>query len=418
MRVWLLHIGEELPIDGRHRLFRYGHLAHSLQVRGHQVLRWAPTFRHSTKTQRFPHDRRIEVTPNYAVRLVHSPGYRRTTSLARLWTYRVLGRRFPQLALQEAPPDVIVAAIPSLEWAVAAVEFGRTHCVPVIVDVRDLWPDVFPSSLPRGTQSIGRWLLAPYRQMAQRACRGAAGLSAVSEIYLSWALRHAGRERGPHDCVLPHGYEPSTFASGDIERNLELIARRGIDSRRPICLFAGGFERHHEVDVIVDAARRLAAAGHGDVQFVLCGDGSKMPAIRRLCESTTNVHLMGLVDAMMLQALASISVIGVCAYAPRALISIGNKPFEYMAGRLALVSSLPGELAELLQRHQCGINYRAGDAESLANCLIQLLKNPDRLTAMRENAYRAWSQNFRSHELYSRFVAQLEGMSRSVKRAA
>src|SRR4029079_9109212 len=135
MRVWLLHIGEELPVDGTTRLFRYGYLARALTERGHNVLRWAPTLRHATKQFRISADVRVPVWENYTIQFVHSPGYRRNAGFERLGTYRVLDRRFREMSARESVPDLIVAAIPSLEWAAAATEYGRRHGIPVVVDV-------------------------------------------------------------------------------------------------------------------------------------------------------------------------------------------------------------------------------------------------------------------------------------------
>jgi glycosyltransferase involved in cell wall biosynthesis len=418
MNIWLLHIGEDLPIDGKTRLFRYGYLAQAIQEQGHQVLRWAPTFRHSTKTQRFSTDIRIKMTPEYAIQFVHAPGYRQTTSLARLRTYQILGKRFRQLAENESPPDVLVAAIPSLEWADAAVAYGRSHQVPVVVDVRDLWPDVFPSALPAGARSIGRLLLAPYKRIARRACQNADALTAVSETYLDWALQHARRRRRPTDLVVPLGFEPTATSPEALREKLSELQSLGVDPRRSTCYFAGGFERHHDIETIVEAARKVIAAGHGDLQFVLCGDGSKSAAIRRQAAGLNNIHFLGMVDAAMLQAVASISVVGLCAYAEGALMSLGNKPYEYMAGRLAIVSSLPGELAELLDRQQCGLSYQAGNADSLARVLIELAADSTRLDAMRANGYRTWVNHYRSRNVYSRFVEHLTKVAAPAAQAA
>ncbi len=207
MRVWLLHIGEELALDGTKRKFRYSYLADALTERRHQVLRWAPTFRHYGKVHRFKSDRRVDVDEGYAIQFVQSCGYRRNTSLARLRTYRVLGRRFRKLAESETPPDLIVAAVPSLEWAVAAVDYGGAHGIPVVVDVRDLWPDVFLNALPTPVRPGGRFLLAPYYRMARRACSRATALTAVSQSYLEWALRLAGRRARDRDLIVPLGFE-------------------------------------------------------------------------------------------------------------------------------------------------------------------------------------------------------------------
>lgn len=418
MKVWLLHIGEDLPVDGPTRPFRYSYLAQALQEKGHQVLRWAPTFRHNNKNHRFSSDARIAITENYSIQFVHSPGYRRNASWERLRTYCVLGRRFRDLAERETPPDLIVAAIPSLEWAEAAIDYGRTRQIPVVIDVRDLWPDVFLNAIPKTVHPIGRYLLAPYYRIAQRVCRQATALTAVSQSYLQWAIKLAERHQDYRDTVLPLGFEPDPMSAAVLQKKVAELRKYGIDPSQPICMFAGLFERSYDLETLVEAAQRLSEAGRRDMQFVLCGDGGKMPMIRRRAKGLRNVHLLGWVDTAMLQAVASISTIGLCAYASDALQSLPNKPFDYMAARLAIVSSLRGEMASLLNQHQCGLTYRAGDAESLASCLTELLEHPTQLREMGTNAYQAWSRNFRSRDIYTRFVSHLETLTCAAAQAA
>jgi len=407
MRVWLLHIGEQLPVDGRTRPFRYGYLATTLQEAGHDVLRWAPTFSHVNKTHRYLSDHRVSITSDYTIQFVHSPGYRRNAGLERLRAYRVLGQRFRQLSKQAEPPDLIVAAIPSLEWAQEAIRFGRKRGVPVVIDIRDLWPDVFLNAVPSAARPVGRLALAPYRKMARRACEQAHAITAVSQSYLDWGLRLARRSQQPQDLVVPLGYEPEQAPAEAMEDCLTRLRNRGIDPARPICMFAGLFERSYDLETVVEAARRLRAGGRKDVQIVLCGDGTKLPSIKRLAGGIENIHLLGWVDATMLAAVASVSSIGLCTYTRDAFQSLPNKPFEYMASRLAIVSSLTGELAELLDDHKCGLTYRAGDAESLKHSLLQLVDNPQQLTAMRRNAYQAWKADYRSSSVYARFAEHL-----------
>jgi glycosyltransferase involved in cell wall biosynthesis len=418
MRVWLLHIGEHLPIDGTSRLLRYGSLARALEDRGHQVLRWAPTFHHATKTFRATSDRRIQVSDSHSIQLVHAPGYRRNVSLSRLRSYRVLGQRFRTLARQEARPDVIVAAIPSLDWAQAAVEFGKARNIPVVIDTVDVWPDVFANAFPPALRSLGRFALAPYFRMARQACREATALTAVSPSYLDWALRQARRSRRESDLVLPLGFEPTGSAESSRQLHLAELRHRGIDPARPICMFAGLFERSYDLETVIDAAKRLGQTDSPAVQFVLCGDGGKMDTIRRRAQGLSNVHLLGWVDADMLQVVGSIAQIGLCAYTPSAMQSLPYKPFEYMAARLAIASSLPGELDQLVESEACGMVYRAGDANSLARCIRDLLDQPERLESMRNNSYHAWHTKFRSRDIYSRFVDHIANVASLPAQAA
>jgi glycosyltransferase involved in cell wall biosynthesis len=418
LRVWLLHIGEDLPLDGATRRFRYSYLAEAFAECGHDVLRWAPTFRHYGKTHRFNSDRRVEVAPRYAIQFVHSPGYRRNVSFERLRMYRTLERRFRQLSAKEMPPDLIVAAIPSLEWASAATEYGRLHQIPVVIDVRDLWPDVFLNAFPKGTRSVGRMLLSRYERIARGVCRRATALAAVSPSYLDWALRKAGRQKHCGDFIAPIGFEPEAIGTRALQTNLRTLRERGIDLERPICVFSGLFERSYDLETVIEAARELQRQNRMRIQFVFCGDGSKMAALRRQAAGLRDVHFIGWVEAPMLQTVLSAASVGLCAYAADASQSLPNKPFEYMASGLAVVSSLRGDMAQLLGHHQCGLTYRAGDAGSLVNCLLELLQDREMLGAMRTNGYRAWSQNFRSTEIYSRFVSHLTTLASVGAKAA
>lgn len=418
MRAWLLHIGEDLPVDGTQRTFRYGYLAQALAARGHQVLRWAPTFRHQAKVHRFSSDRRIDIEPNYTIQFVHSPGYRRNAGIQRLRAYRILGNRFRRLAESDTPPDVIVAAIPSLEWAEAATNYGRCHGVPVVIDVRDLWPDVFLNALPKTARRFGRIPLAHYERAANRACARATALTAVSPSYLQWALKKAGRQMRPHDRVVPIGFEPEVLPESVMQLNLLVLRNRGIDPSLPTCVFSGEFERSYDLETVLKAARKIQTEGSPVVQFIFCGDGSQMPMLKRQAVGLPHVHFLGWVNAPMLQAALTISSIGLCAYADDALQSLPNKPFEYMSNSLDILSSLSGDLAELLHRHQCGLTYRAGDADSLAQAVAELVNDPRRLSEMRGNGYQAWFENYRSEIIYSRFVRQLENLTCAAAKAA
>ena len=106
----------------------------------------------------------------------------------------------------------------------------------------------------------------------------------------------------------------------------------------------------------------------------------------------------------------SISEIGLGTYASDATQTLPNKVFEYMANRLCLVSSLEGELSDLLDEQHCGVSYQAGNARSLATTIANLADDPQRLENYRSNAYATWQNSYRSSSIYPRFVQQLTGM--------
>jgi glycosyltransferase involved in cell wall biosynthesis len=413
MNVWLLHIGEDLPSDGGGRRFRYGYLAQALTDRGHEVVRWAPTFHHTTKRQRFGEHHWQQVAPHYGVQFVHAPGYQRHIGFARLRTYRELAIAFRQLAPTLPHPDVILAAIPSLEWAEAAIEFGRSHGVPVVIDVRDPWPDVFLTAVPPAFQAPLRLALSGYFRQAQRICHSASGLTGVSQTYLDWALSFARRKQDGRDSVFPIGFEPPSQPDATPASEIALLESLGIDPRKTLCTFAGQFERSSDLWAVIEGARYMQVLGRDDLQIVLCGRGRFEKALRRRARSLDNVTFTGWLSGPDLCAVMRRSAVGLATYAADATQTLPNKPFEYMACRMAILSSLPGELQEMLARHQCGLNYEAGNGRSLADTLQRLVDQPAELAAAQVRAYQLWENEFQTTAIYPRMVEFLESHAAS-----
>lgn len=407
VNVWLLHVGEDLPIDGSQRRFRYGRLADAFIERGDHVLRWAPTFHHATKQHRATHNERLRPTDTYEVQLVHAQGYRSNVSLARWRSYRRLASEIRKLMRHEAKPDLIVAGVPTIAWCAAAIEYGNHAGVPVAIDVRDLWPDVYLTALPRSLRGVGRFALAPMERQARHVCRQATAIVGVSQSYVDWGVRHADRSARPADAAFPLGHDVASLSDDERSHEQRWLLGQGVDPRKSLCIYSGLFETSYDLPTIVKAASRLQDSGRGDVQFVLCGDGSQMPALQRAADKLNNVVLLGWVRSTTITALMEWSKIGLAAYAEGALQSLPNKPFEYLAGGLAIVSSLPGELHTLLREHRCGRPYAPGNAGSLAAAITGLLNNPAELAAMQQRGRSLFDSTYTAPKIYNRFASHL-----------
>jgi Glycosyl transferases group 1 len=230
----------------------------------------------------------------------------------------------------------------------------------------------------------------------------------VSPSYLEWGLSHAGRPARPTDGVFPLGFQPPVLADEERASRLAWLRSRGVDPSVTICCFVGLFESSYDLETILAAARHLYQAGDvGDVQFVLCGDGSKMTAVRRMAARLPNVILLDWVEPRTVAALTQISQIGLAAYAPHALQSLPNKLFEYLAGGLAIVSSLPGDAAALLACHGCGITYAAGDARGLASAIRSIKSTPGKAVTMRSHSKQLFDEQFHAERVYRQFAEHL-----------
>lgn len=412
MRIWLLHVGEEYPVDVAPRMFRYGYLADALGKCEHDVLRWAPTFHHLHKRQRFSADTCMPISDRYTIQFVYAEGYRRNVCIERWQCYRTLARRFRELADRHERPDIIVSGIPSLEWCEAAVAYGRRARVATVIDVRDLWPDVMLNALPRSLRLLGRLALEPVYRQSRKIFQQADAICGVSQSYLNWALQQAGRPRNHLDRVFPLSYQPPVYIRTDRNAQVAMLQARGVDPQKTICCYAGQFENSYDVGTIIAAARNLHESGRGaDIQFVLCGSGSKMACIQQQAKGLPNVVLLGWVNQPTLAALMEVADVGLAAYAGHALQSLPNKVFEYMSAGLAIVSSLQGELEAMLADHRMGVSYPSGNAEALAGAI--LVATGENSQTMKQQSQRLFRERYSADVIYNRFVQYLEEVVRS-----
>jgi glycosyltransferase involved in cell wall biosynthesis len=138
-------------------------------------------------------------------------------------------------------------------------------------------------------------------------------------------------------------------------------------------LFAGRLVRPKGVGVLIRAARTVQA------EFVLCGAGRELEAMRRLAERLgvgQRIRFEGWVEADRLaQEMADSSLVVIPSLWPEPFGLVGIEAFA--AGR-PVVASATGGIIDWLQDGVTGLSVPPGDVAALAGALEQLLADPER----------------------------------------
>lgn len=395
MRVWLVNTGESLPIDTKHRPGRTGMLAARLLAEGHSVEWWGMTFAHVHKKHWFDDETTLDLQPGFRLRLVHGPGYRRNISLARLRHHCVLGERFRRAIESEPPPDRIVCSLPSIELAEASVEYGRRHGVPVILDLRDLWPDIFLDALPGALRPLARPFLLPLRRRLRNACRGASALWGITPAFVDWGLEHAGRARSNQDRHFWHSYRPTVTSK---PRSDEFLVA-----------YAGVMSDTFDMETVIEAARRLEKT-HPRIRFALFGNGDRLESYRKRATGLSNVSLPGWRDQTALGVLLQEASVGLAPYRNRRdfVMSIPNKPVEYLSAGLPILSGLSGVLGDLIATRQIGLSYENGNVDDFTEKLLRLYDDRALRERLVENGRRLFEDEFTEARVMGGMVDALE----------
>lgn len=413
MKVWLVTIGEPLPIDGdgEDRLYRAGILATMLAERGHEVVWWSSTFDHVRKQQRFSTDATVRLERCGELRLMHGCGYERNLSIWRLLDHAILARKFSSQAMEKPRPDIILCSLPPLDLPVAVTRYGKVNRVPVIVDVRDLWPDIFLDLVPRWVRPSIKWVLAPMWRQVREACRNAFAVTGNAPEFVKWGLALALRSGTRFDRAFPHGYAASAPDPTKLEEARAFWATHGVreDDDTFVACFFGAIGPQSELDTVITAARLLDRRGR-KFKFVLCGKGDHLESLRRKSADVASVLFPGWIGAAEIWTLMRISKVGLAVYRSNVgyVTNMPNKPIEYLSGGLPVVSSLKGYLEHFLADHSCGLTYPNGDAEALVNVLTDLDNNRPRLAAMSANARRVFSELFDAEKVYGEMITYLQ----------
>jgi glycosyltransferase involved in cell wall biosynthesis len=228
-------------------------------------------------------------------------------------------------------------------------------------------------------------------------------------------LRRAGRKATALDRPFPHAYpvkppSPEARTLAGAFWDARDVANDGVFTA---CFF-GVFSRKCDLAVVIDAAARLEREGLA-LRVVLCGSGEEEARLRRRAAGLRSVRFPGWVGAAEIRVLMDRAHAGLAPYRNHAgfIGNLPNKPIEYLAGGLPVVSSLTGGEADLLYREGCAVSFRAGDAENLAAVLRGLAEQPAVQTRMAAAARSVFAARFSADGVYAAMADWLETVANS-----
>jgi glycosyltransferase involved in cell wall biosynthesis len=419
MNVWLITIGEPIPLEGKKndRLLRTGYFAQLMAQNGIGVTWWSSTFSHVRKQHFFNNDKFIQSGKNLKIRLLHGCGYRRNLSLDRILDHKQLALKFTKVAKYLEPPAIILSSLPPVELSLAAVKYGKEHNVPVILDMRDMWPDIFIEYIPGFFRPIAKLLMMPMYWEVRKACAGATAITGITDEFVKWGVRRGRRLKSEKDVAFPLGYSTSVPAKREISAAKKFWKTKDVtaDNKRFVACFIGTIGRQFDLSAVIRTAQKLEAF-QKQFQFVICGAGDMLNKYKELARNSHNFIFPGWVNAIQIRVLMRLSCVGLNPIPDRYdfLATINNKAIEYMSAGLPIISSPEkGVLYDLLKKYGCGMSYTPGDEKGLFTILSRLHETPELLQKMSQNAKQLFSNMFTAEDVYSNMFEYLYNIAKT-----
>lgn len=418
MRIWLVKIGETLPVgkDDK-RLLRTGLLSKALASDGHDVVWWTSTFDHFKKIQLFEEDTDFEYMPNLRISLLFGKSYKRNVSIDRIKDHQIIAKKFKKRIEDEiAKPDIIVCSYPTIELAYECINFGKKYNIPVLIDIRDLWPDIFIEELlPKPLRFIALKTYNLLFKKHQYVFKNADGIIGITDSIQKWGLQYANRGATKKDNVFHLSYKKSDLACTEVQlKSLEQKGLKFEKSKLYACLIGTISDYKFDFNPIIDAAKLLINTNN-EIQFVICGDGEGLEKLKDRCKGLTNIVFTGWIDQHEINCILTNSDIGIAPYHNTFtyLTSIPSKISEYFAYGMPVVSGLGGVLANYLKMNDAGYFYQSG--QELAEQLIVLKNNPEHLFRFRTNTLSLFAKEFDSGIVYEKFKEHILTFNKNQK---
>ena len=161
--------------------------------------------------------------------------------------------------------------------------------------------------------------------------------------------------------------------------------------------YSGNMGRSHDFDTILEAIHILK--DDPSIVFLFIGDGAQLPRIREEISKRdlSNVVFKPYQDRERLaESLSACDVHLITLKSTLEGLIVPSKFYGIAAaGRPSIFIGDPnGEIAQILQKYDCGISIIEGDGVALAEAIHQLKGNPTRHLELSENARHMFAQYF------------------------
>jgi glycosyltransferase involved in cell wall biosynthesis len=309
--------------------------------------------------------------------------------------------------------------------AICAQAVGDAMNIPVVYETRGFWEETWRS---RTCQAYGWSSLADierkygmpeayaWRQQREAECRERAAHVLTLARVMADHITDLGLPREKVS-ISPNAVDVAAFPIAT--RNHALAETLGIGSEEFVVGYISSLVEYEGIDTLIDAVAQLNAVTTTRLRLLLVGDGIERAKLETQAAALglTNVIFTGTVPHDLINSYYGLLDIFVI---PRRPVDVCHmvpplKPFEaFSTGRTVVLSDVKA-LSEIAEDSGAAMLFEAGNAESLARVLRELVEAPELRRALAERGAawvrkeRGWDANVAVHRrVYEALAAPSE----------
>lgn len=334
---------------------------------------------------------RNEVKCNGKLRIHRIPAKPEISGIInRAYRYYKIQRALYKYA-KESDADVVFCQSTPPIIGLTAGKLAKKKKIPFIYNLHDVFPD---SLVHTGITRRGSLLFKIGRIIENKVYKNAAAIVTVSEDIKDNII-----EKGvPSQKVYTiYNWIDETAVKRIGRKDNSIFERFGLSRDKFYVLYAGNIGKAQNLEVIINAAKRLESTP--EIQFVIVGNGEdKDYYIDRTEKMQLNniqyFPLQPYSDVSMVYSLGDISVVS--CKAGVGSTALPSKTYSIMATKTPIIACYDNNssLTNLISDSGCGYSVLPNDDAKLAKYIEKLLKNPELAKELGDNGYKYLINHF------------------------
>lgn len=265
--------------------------------------------------------------------------------------------------------DVIIASSPPLSVAIAGAIIAKNKKIPLVLDLRDIWPEAAVS-----TGYIKKGILYRLAGKWEKRCYERAKKILVNSPAIFEELKNIKGVSLSKLEFVPNGADLEFFK--EIEHNNKIDEEYNVKDKF-VVLYTGLLGFAQAPEIMIDAAEILK--NNKDIVFLIIGGGPLKKDLELKIKNLKldNVILTGQRPRKEMPAFVNRGDICLIPYKNSSTFqkNVPSKMFDYMASGKPIIINLKGAASSIIKKAQAGLVVEPENAFALAKAIEQLYNN-------------------------------------------
>lgn len=267
-------------------------------------------------------------------------------------------------------PDVIIATSPQFFCGWAGIIVSKIKRCPVILDIRDIWPE----SIVAVGALRNKQLLRVLEWLELKMYAAAQYIVTVGKGYKQKLIEKGVQAK--NISVIPNGFDGELFYPRQAN---DKIRQYYNFNHKFICSYVGTIGMACGLEVVLHAAKLLKDKQRNDIKFLLVGAGAVKDQLlqQALEENLDNIVFVGRQDKCNIPEFLSITDVCLVHLKKTELFKtvLPSKTFEAAAMAKPIILGVEGSAADLVTQAKAGICIEPENAKQLADAIEKLAQN-------------------------------------------